>query len=334
MSEETLDVYRDWLGITETARPLDHYRLLRLKRFEDGTAKIRDHYRKMNLHVRKFATGDYAKQSQELLNELAKAMLCLTDLKRKREYDASLGRTDEGELRRRSFEEILLAGKVIDQNQLAKARDYAAAVGLEVRDAVLQQKLAGPDVVMSAYAESIGLPYVELDDIGVDQQLVGRVPAATARQHSCVPVMTSEGQLLVASPNPLVPNVEEDLRLRFGMPVRTVLCTPAGINGVIAKHYPRDAAGPGSAPGESKAQPAAKQPDSTPDEKPLSSEERTRRQLMLSMITFNVAVILLVIFFATLRGGMAFLGFFEFAATIVLAMLAGAAALVVGKLAG
>ena len=32
-----LDVYRDWLSITETARPLNHYQLLRLKSFEDTT---------------------------------------------------------------------------------------------------------------------------------------------------------------------------------------------------------------------------------------------------------------------------------------------------------
>ena len=74
-----LDVYRDWLGISETARPLDYYQLLRLTRFEDNVALVREHYRKINATCRKFATGDFAGASQALLNELAKAMLCLTD---------------------------------------------------------------------------------------------------------------------------------------------------------------------------------------------------------------------------------------------------------------
>ncbi|KKK63181.1 hypothetical protein LCGC14_2996870, partial [marine sediment metagenome] len=220
---EQLDVYRDWLRIEETARPLNFYQLLRLKTFEDGTARIRDHYRKMNEHVRKFSTGDYAVQSQQLLNELAKAMLCLTDAQRKREYDASLGRKDTGEGRRRTLEEILLADKTVDRDQLAKARNYAAAVGLEVRDALVQQKMAGADVVMLAYAESVGLPYVELEDVGVDEELITQIPPTLARQHSCVPVMIDENHLLMASPNPVVPDVEEELRLRFEMPVRTVL---------------------------------------------------------------------------------------------------------------
>ncbi len=177
-----LDVYRDWLGITEAARPLNYYQLLRLNKFEDNMGLVRERYRKMNGHVRKFAAGDYAGPSQELLNELAKAMLCLTDARRKREYDASLGRSDAGEGRRRSFEEVLLANKVIDRDQLTKARNFATAVGLEIRDAVVQQKLASTEAVMLAYAESLGLPYVDLTETGVDPALVQKVPAAICRQ--------------------------------------------------------------------------------------------------------------------------------------------------------
>jgi len=244
--EHELDVYREWLGIAEAVRPLNFYQLLRLKQFEDQTAKIREHYRKMNAHVRKFASGDFAARSQELLNELARAMLCLTDLERKREYDASLGRKAPSSGRRRSIEEILLANQAIDQAQLQKARDYAKAVGLEVRDALVQQKAAAPDVVMLAYAESIGLPYVDLADVGVDESLVPRVPAALARQHSCVPILCDRGQVLMASPNPLAPEVEDEIHLRLNMPVRTVLCTAGSINPLITKYYARDPAAPGA----------------------------------------------------------------------------------------
>lgn len=237
--EKQLDVYRDWLGITETVRPLNHYQLLRLEMFEDTADKIRAHYRKMNEHVRKYATGEFSEQSQSLLNQLAKAMLCLTDTQRKREYDASLGRKVEVEGRRRTFEEILLANKVVDQAQLEKARSFADAVGLDIHQAVMQQKLATPEVVMMTYAESIGLPYLDLSDLGVDAQLAQMIPPNLARQHSCVPVMADGQQLLMASPSPLIPDVEEELRLRMEMPVRTVLCTPAQINEAIAQFFPR-----------------------------------------------------------------------------------------------
>src|SRR3972149_3475642 len=169
---KTLDVYRDWLKITETARPLNHYQLLRLKVFEDDTAKVREHYRAMNAHVRKYAAGELAKQSQDLLNELAKAMLCLTDKQRKGEYDAALGRKDaKSGAKARTFEQILLAAKVIDQAALDKARNFAKAINVEVRDARVQQKLPKADAVLPAYAESIGLPYLDLSDrLGIGRQ--------------------------------------------------------------------------------------------------------------------------------------------------------------------
>ncbi|MDZ7617516.1 MAG: hypothetical protein U1E05_10955, partial [Patescibacteria group bacterium] len=237
-----VDVYREWLSIKEPRRPLDYYQLLRVPRFCDDVARIRENYRKMNAHVRKFSAGDFAKQSQELLNELARAMLSLTDTTRKREYDAVLGRKQTADGRRGSIEEILLAGKVIDQAQLKKARDYADAVGLEIRDALVQQKMAAPAVIMQAYADSQGLSYVELADMEVAEDLIPKVPPAIGRTHSCVPLMVDEGKVLVATPHLLAPEVEDELRLRFAMPIRTVLCTAASINAVVDKYYPRDAA--------------------------------------------------------------------------------------------
>ena len=237
-----LDVYRDWLGVTETARPLTHYQLLRLTKFEDDPARIRTHYRKLNAHVRKFATGDYAEQSQALLNELAKAMLCLTDTRRKGEYDASLGRGEGSKRRKHTLEELLIGRKIIDSAQLEKARNLAKAINLDIRDAVMQQKLASSDAVMQAYAESLGLPYIDLGDVGVNEELAPKVPAVLARQHSCVPVMVDQGVLLMASPNPIIPEIEEELRLRLGMPIRSVLCTPSEINAAVSKYYPKEAA--------------------------------------------------------------------------------------------
>lgn len=242
MMAKALDVYRDWLGISEATRPLNYYQLLRLKLFEDDPALVRAHYRKMNAHVRKFAVGEFQQQSQDLLNELAKAMLCLTDAQRKGEYDASLGREDKGAGRRWTVEELLIRRKVIDTEKLEKARRFSQTTGLDVHEAVIQQKLASPDVVMQVYAESLGLSYVDLAETDIDPELLAKVPAVIARQNSCVPVMVDDGQLLMASPQPMAPAVEDHLRLLFNQSVRSVLCTPAGVNGVINQYYPKEKA--------------------------------------------------------------------------------------------
>ncbi|MGQ9821686.1 MAG: hypothetical protein ACUVQK_07485 [Thermogutta sp.] len=288
MAKKPIDVYREWLGIEEPERPVNYYRLLGLKLFEDDVGKIRSQYRKLNAHVRKYASGDYAFESQELLNELAKAMLCLTDAQRKREYDAVLGRKDVGEGRRRTLEEILLAEKVLTPEDLERARRFAKAVGLEIRDAVVQQKLAPPDVVIQAYAESEGMPYIDLEETAVDESLVRQVPPAFARQNSVIPVMIDDNQVLVASPFPINPDVEEQLRLRFGVAVRTLLTTPAGMNAAVARYYSQAqqaAAVKASVQAERAARAAAPAPGS---QDPASV---TRQAIQFGILAFNMAVI-------------------------------------------
>lgn len=236
-----IDVYKEWLKIEATNRPLNYYQLLKLKPFEDNSGLIRKRYRELNAHIRKYASGDFGAQSQELLNELAKAMLCLTDQDRKAEYDASLGRKEVGSRRRRTLEDVLLLNKIVPEDRMKQIKNYADSIGIDLHEAVLQQKIAKPEVVMLAYAESIGLPFISLDDIGVDETLAPQINPKTARQHSFVPVMSDQGRLILASPTPVNPDVEEELRILFEMPVRCAICTPAQINEAIAKYYPKDA---------------------------------------------------------------------------------------------
>lgn len=295
-----LDVYREWLGIQDAERPLSYYQLLRLKKFEDDAGKIREHYRKMNAHVRKYAAGDFAKQSQDLLNELAKAMLCLTDAQRKAEYDATMGRkVSASDGKRRTLEEILLSRQVIDQEKLQRARTYSTAVGVEIRDALIQQKIASAEVVMPAYAESVGLPYLDLAEFEMDAMLAARVPAYIARQQSLAPVMIDNNQLLVASPHPIEPQVEDDLRLRVGLSIRTVLCTPSAIHDVVNRFYTKEAAaaelasGAANRPAEKKGGAKKSQSDDRPRTAEEHEELKTKRRNM-AIVGFNFTFMLIM----------------------------------------
>jgi len=307
-----IDVYRDWLKIADADRPLNFYQLLRVKKFEDDSGKIRANYRKMNAHVRKYATGEYAQQSQDLLNELARAMLCLTDSGRKSEYDAGLGREQTaGE--RKTLEQILIARKIVDSAQLAKARGYANTVNVDMHDALIQQKLAPADQVMEAYAESIGLPFVDLADMPVDEELVPRLPAYLARQQSCVPILLEEGFIRMASPQALLPEIEDELRLRLGLPVRMAICTPAQVNEAIGKHFPKDAAiaqmqaakgkagGVAAAPSPAARAATATKAATAPAAQPAQpsaapTAEEKKRKKMIALMTFNFTFLIATAF--------------------------------------
>jgi hypothetical protein len=101
--------------------------------------------------------------------------------------------------------------------------------------------------------------------------------------------MVDEGQLLMASPNPLVPDVEEELRLRLGMPVRTVLCTAVSVNAAVAEHFPRDAPPPAAVPSTPAA---AKQEEPERKVAKKMDDEQLRRRISISLIAFGVVVML------------------------------------------
>jgi hypothetical protein len=235
-----MDVYKEWLGIPEGPRPPDHYTLLRCVQFEDNPDKIRANYRKLNAHVRKYATGQYSTQSQELLNELARAMLCLTDVELKRDYDRSLGRdfsADDDAKGQRSLGEILRDADKITTEQLREAESFAEARGLEMRDAVVQLRLVSADVAGAAFAQEHGMSFVDLNDMIPDETVLDQFPRNLVRRHSVLPLFVEGDRLLVACAHPPTAALEDEVRLRTGQSMRPVIATPLAINQGLTKYY-------------------------------------------------------------------------------------------------
>ncbi len=235
-----MDVYKDWLGIPEGDRPPDHYQLLRLVQFEDDAEKIRNNYRKLNTHVRQYASGKYSIQSQELLNELAKAMLCLTDAHRKREYDEGLGRAfveEAGEFAQHPMEQILVNQGHISAGQMKEARDFADARGLSNRDAVIQMKLVDASVAQQALAEELGLSYVELAEMIPDDSVLDLIPRNVVKRNRILPLFEDDDRLLVACVDEPDTNIEDEIRLRYNLPMRAVLVTPLSLNQAMSQYY-------------------------------------------------------------------------------------------------
>lgn len=287
---QTFDPYRDWLGVKETQRPLDHYQLLRLKRFEDDLAKIRSNYQQLSVHVRKQLQGKAAPVAHKLLGEMTKAMLCLTDNSRKDDYDRSLGRTDGAERKLHKLEDLLIARKVLTSEQLVKAQKFSHVTGVELHDAIVQQKLASAETVAQMRAESLGVPFVDMAEAEFDAEVIAKVPAVLGRQHTILPLAIENGQVMVAATGPLSPAVEDELRLRTGMPPRLVLAAPAKLHEAVNKFYTKDAA----AAEMGQVRPQVEQKvDTGPQIDPVErAKKRQQITMVAGMLTFaGVAII-------------------------------------------
>jgi len=233
-----IDVYRDWLKIESPQRPLDHYALLGLKKFEDDRNVIQTNYRQRSSFARRYATGKFSKESQDLLDELARAMLVLTDPSRKSEYDHNLGRKSKRPpLEKRSMGQILLDDKIISASQLKEAQALADELGIELSQALVQKQIVTWEHATRALAQQHNLPYLDLTDQMAVPELIEKVPADLAVRENLFPLLVDEKTLLVAVTHALNLETLELLRFRVGMPVRAVLCTPPAIRTLVQKHY-------------------------------------------------------------------------------------------------
>jgi len=88
--EPDFDPYRKWLGIPPQDQPPNHYRLLGLEPFEPDPDVITTAADGRMAQIKRFQTGKYSAHSQRLLNEIARAKVCLLNAEQKAEYDARL----------------------------------------------------------------------------------------------------------------------------------------------------------------------------------------------------------------------------------------------------
>jgi pSer/pThr/pTyr-binding forkhead associated (FHA) protein len=85
-----LDVYHVWLGIPPEDQPPHHYRLLGIPLWESDAQVIAVAAQRQMAHIKTFAIGPHSQRSQEILNQLARAKVCLLKPARKAKYDAEL----------------------------------------------------------------------------------------------------------------------------------------------------------------------------------------------------------------------------------------------------
>jgi hypothetical protein len=87
---EAFDPYYKWLGIPPEEQPPSHYRLLGIRLFEPDRDVIQSAGERQTVFLRNVALGKQSKWSQQLLNEIHQAKLCLLTPEEKAGYDARL----------------------------------------------------------------------------------------------------------------------------------------------------------------------------------------------------------------------------------------------------
>ncbi|GIT31129.1 MAG: hypothetical protein Ct9H300mP1_31750 [Planctomycetaceae bacterium] len=109
--------------------------------------------------------------------------------------------------------------------------------GLEMRDAVVQMKLVDAEQATKALAAELGFPYVDLEELTPDNSVLAKVPQNLARRNTILPLFVDDNMLLVACGQEPSHELEDDLRFRFGVPMRRAIASPTSINESVVRYY-------------------------------------------------------------------------------------------------
>jgi hypothetical protein len=147
-------------------------------------------------------------------------------------------------------------------------------------------KLADTTQATKALAAELRVPFVDLDEMLPEDAALDRLPRQVVKRHNCLPLFEDRGKMMVACVDDPTPELEDEIRLRYGMPIRTVLAAPRSIQQGIAKYYAKgmreEATDTGTEPGIEKrsgrkqAKPAAARTSKAAAA--LSGEEKGKRQ--------------------------------------------------------
>lgn len=138
-----------------------------------------------------------------------------------------------------SLAKILLKNKLISEEVAKKIELDQVKSGKTQEEIIRENKLVSENDLLSAKAEYLKLPFIDLDQVAFEPQSVSLVPESVAQHYSLVPYdLNEENKILnVAMANPLDLETIEFLEKKTGYRVAAALANPTQIKGAIKSRY-------------------------------------------------------------------------------------------------
>lgn len=133
--------------------------------------------------------------------------------------------------------DLLIDEGLVDYAVVDNIKQRVALEGGSVIEEMLKNKLISNDMVSHAMAVIAGVPYVELKNIDIDQDILGKVPRDAALRVTAVPIGEKDGVLNIAMLD--VGNVQfaDYLASLVNQPIRIWMSSERGIREAIEQYH-------------------------------------------------------------------------------------------------
>jgi len=145
--------------------------------------------------------------------------------------------------------EMLVDEGIITDEQLQEAMHEQRIKGGRLEKILISQGYVTQDVIMAFVGTQLGIPHVNLSEIGdIPNDVVFSVPESIAMNHILIPIAKKDKKLTVAMADPLNVFAIDDIKMMTGFEVEPVIAGETEIKAVQSKYF-----GGGSAAGGASA---------------------------------------------------------------------------------
>jgi general secretion pathway protein E len=144
-------------------------------------------------------------------------------------------------MKTRKLDEILVERGLVREADIARLLDSERAREQPLGPLLVQQGLITEEDLLEALSEQFGLPYWrKLEEAGIEQLPVAKVPIAFYRQQKVFPIACTESGVKVAVSDPLNLQPLDDLAVFLGAPVEPILSSERELMAAINRFFDRE----------------------------------------------------------------------------------------------
>jgi type IV pilus assembly protein PilB len=133
-------------------------------------------------------------------------------------------RTVDKSITGKFLSDILYEKALLNEEQLDRILKIQKDNGSkDLQKIIIDLDILKKDEMMLALADEIGVNYVNLDDVNIDPTIVVLIPEEMARRHQLLAIDKDEKKLTVAMANPLDVFAHDELKIRLGYDIDSVL---------------------------------------------------------------------------------------------------------------
>ena len=133
--------------------------------------------------------------------------------------------------------ELLLAEGLADPNLVGTIKQDAEMNGRPILADLIAHKIISDDMVAHATAVIIGVPYVELKNITIDQDILAKIPAEASERVLAVPLGEKDGMLNVAMVDVTNVQATDYLSNLVNQPIRVWMSSERGIREMQEQYH-------------------------------------------------------------------------------------------------